>query len=40
MGVLKQIIFVDKLFWDVREFDASISGVGVMGLGVKIMSNL
>ena len=36
MGVLEKIILLDKFFQDVREFDASVFGVGEMGLEVNI----
>ena len=34
MEVPKQIIFLDKFFRDVREFDASVFRMGEMGLEV------
>ena len=41
MDVLGQIIFLDKFFRDVGEFDASILGVGEMGFEVNyFMSKL
>ena len=35
MDVLEQIIFLDKFFWDVGDFDVSVFRAGCMGLEVK-----
>ena len=35
MDSIKQIIFLDKFFWDVGDFDVSVFRAGCMGLEVK-----